>query len=357
MFLSNFKNIFLFSLSVGILLINNSFSSVEAKEIPDDWFVFKERTLPFVVFNSEAKEKKYKKKLQKISSKPLNVEEYFEEGWEYNKNYEPYIPEKFAWVKSDYSYETYLKNNKKYSDKYCTYSTHYSPKKCDNTRKAYNDWLWNKIRSDYREKHSMYSKTITSDFGKTQKYYKEDGGILSIYEQRNIFFQYQKPLTDEIIEEKHLKFLQNFRHKYKEVRVNNPYLEFNNPKHTPSAKWYTNQLYVRIHQHNRTDDMFYPYDDRYQKKIKYEDNSFFKSEYTASRYYYYELGGYFNYICYVGPDGKKYDSSSFPSEKQPNFIFSDEKRQYYIDNNKHWKEYIKNSQKIKATTIEDILYP
>ena len=356
MFLNNFKNNFLFLLSVGIIFLNNSFTCVEAKEIPDDWFAFKERTLPFAVFNSKIKEKRYNKKLQKFYSKPLNIEDYFEQGWEYNKNYEPYIPEKFAWVKSDYSYETYLKNNKKYSDKFCTYSANYSQKKCDETRKIYNDWLWNKIRSDFREKHAMYSKTITSDFGKTQKFYKEDGGILSIYEQRNIFFQYQKPLTDELIEEKHLKFLQNFRFKYKDVRVNNPYLEFNNPKETPSSKWFTNQLYVRIHQHNRTDDMFYPYDDRYQEKIQYDAESFTTKEYTDFGNYYYIIGGYFTYIYYIGPDGKKYTPTSFPSKKIQTSLFFDEKKQTYIDNNEQWKEYIKSSPKVKYQTLEDILY-
>lgn len=351
MFLCNFKNIFLFLLSVGIIVLNSSFSCVEAKEIPNEWFIFQEKTVPFVIFNSKREAKRYSKKLEKMYSKPIDVKEYAEAGWEYNNNYVPYIPQKFIWVKSDYTYETYLKNNKKYSDKYCTYSANYSEKKCDETRKAYNTWLWNKIRNDFREKHTIYSKTITPNIGKTQKFYKEDGGILSIYEQRNVFFQYQKPLTNEIIEEKHLKFLQNFRFKYKDVRVNNPYIEFNNPKETPGARWFTNQLYVRIHQSNRTDDMFYPYDDRYQEKIKYNAKPFSKNEYTESGRYYYKIGGYFQLISFIGPDGKKYDSSLFPSEKQPDCFLFDEKKQYYIDNNKQWKEYIKNSQKIDATTI------
>lgn len=293
-------------------------STCFAKEIPQEWFVFQAKTVPFIPFNSEKKKLNYEKKLNKIYQTPLNIEKYAENGWIYNENYKPYEPGKFLWAVSDYTYETYLKNTNK-SDKYCVYSPDYSEEKCSELRTEYNEWLWNKIRSDYRSLHSIYSTTLTDSAGNKTNYYKEDGGIISIYEQRNVFFEYQKPLPNELIEEKHLKFLQNFRFNYKDIRVNNPYLEFVIPKNVPNGvKWFTNQLYVIIHQKDRIDLRPYPYTNRYQKEIKYYEEPYY-TLYSLEK----ELNGIWVPSEYIGPDNKLYSSVKFPSEAPEYELFKD----------------------------------
>lgn len=118
MFFKNIKRILFILFLFGIFYSNCSCSSVFASDTPIDWFTFKERTTPFIPYKSERSKKNQDKKIEKFYKKPIKLEDYEEEGWEYNQNYKPYFPKKYIWATSDYTYNTYLSQNKKYSDKF-----------------------------------------------------------------------------------------------------------------------------------------------------------------------------------------------------------------------------------------------
>lgn len=224
------------------------------QQIPSQWLTFIPRKLPFVPFENTD--------YFKIYSTPLNVTKYAKKGRQFNKNYKPYYPEKYMYV-TDYTYETFLKDTNSKNDK-------------DKNAKQYNEWLWDKIRSDFKNTHGMYTKNIIDSLGNPQLLTWEDGGIVSIYEQRKLYYEYAIIPDNNWLS--YYKFLHNFRFRYKNTRVNNPYIIFLKPEDS----YFHNDL-----------------------KIKFDNK---KGKYVYSSY----LGQYPNFIephtytYFIGPDGDYY---------------------------------------------------
>lgn len=234
-----------------------------SKNIPDEWMIFQPRKIPFVPFSNINYKKMYET--------PIDVSKYAGAGRVYNKNYKPYHPEKYLYV-TDYSLNNFLKYSKVYRER------HEYQMKDDyywNLYHEYNEWLWNKIRSDFKRTHGMYNATITDFRGIKHKITWEDGGIVSIYEQRKLYYEYAK-FQNLKEDEKAYKFVQNFRHPYKDVRVNNPFIEFIQPQ-DKNVVYMNNGLEISLHSPKHDTSYTFNYDDRYQNQkpnggvLEYDD--------------------------------------------------------------------------------------
>lgn len=266
------------------------------QQIPSQWLTFIPRKLPFVPFD--------KTDYFKIYSTPLNISKYAKKDRQYNKNYKPYYPEKYLY-ETDYTYETFLKD------------TNLKGKKEDNAKK-YNEWLWNKIRSDFKNVHGMYTKNIVDSLGNPQVLTWEDGGIISIYEQRKLYYEYA--IIPDNKWSNYYKFIQNFRFPYSNVRVNNPRIIFLKPE----DDYFHNALNIKYEKYGKY--VYEPYSNRYQIYIgDGVENSKPTIEY------------------FIGPDAKIYYMKGYG-----NGVFPDD---YYVTHTNDWRqtpvktrwtEYIRN---------------
>lgn len=217
-----FKNVL--ALIIGLFIIFGIICPQEAsckekvkrlRDIPFEWFTFQPKTLPFTPFSTVNYEEIYKT--------PVNTEQYANAGRKYNKNYKPYYPNKRIYATSDYSYTSFKRQSKK-SD--------------------YNEWLWNTIRSDFKKTHGMYTATVTDFRGFRHEITWEDGGIISIYEQVKLFYEYAR--FNNNTRQKNYMFIHNFKYNYPDTRVNNPFLEFDTPcKQMNSGGFCSNQLFIK----------------------------------------------------------------------------------------------------------------
>lgn len=221
------------------------------KQIPDSWFTFQPRKIPFVPFANIDYKKMYET--------PLDVTKYAGAGRVFNVNYKPYYPEKYLYV-TDYTFNNFLKYSQTYKirQKYNGFQDSYEWDLIN----EYNEWLWNKIRSDFKRTHGMYNATVTDFRGIKHKITWEDGGIVSIYEQRKLYYEYAR-YRNLKPEEKAYKFLQNFRFPYKDVRVNNPFIEFIQPDDF-SFPYLNNSLEIQLHSKRHDRIYNFTYDDKYQ---------------------------------------------------------------------------------------------
>ncbi len=272
------KSILLFL--IMSLTLNIISTSAIAKEIPDEWLIFDSNTMPFVPFQKE------KDNYINEYNTPLDITQYASNNRTYNPNYKPYVPNQRLFATSDYSYAAFLKYTKN-----------------NNTNISYDDWLWETIRTDFKNVHGMYTENIDQN-GKIYKITWEDGGILSIYEQRKIFFKYLD-LSKEKAPKRTYEFLQNFMYKYPLVRVNNPYIVFVKPQMDRNSDIYTNQLFVTF---VGEDVKAVPYHPEYQKyKYKLSEKKIIKKvEYRLdpdSEYSEFTLS-YKGPDDYMGADGK-----------------------------------------------------
>lgn len=250
-----------------LLTLNIVITSASAKEIPDEWLIFDSNTIPFVPFQKE------KDNYVNKYNTPLDITQYASKNRIYNPNYKPYVPNQKLYTTSDYSYSAFLKHVKN-----------------NNTKISYDDWLWETIRTDFKNVHGMYTENINKN-GKTYKITWEDGGILSIYEQRKIFFKYLD-LSKEKAPKRTYEFLQNFMYKYPLIRVNNPYIIFVKPQMDSNSDIYTNQLFVTFVGEDIDAVPYHPEYQKYKyklsekkviKKVKYRLNPDSEhSEFTLS---------------------------------------------------------------------------
>ena len=252
------------------------------KTIPEEWFKFQPRKIPFIPF--------YDFDYKKMYETPVDISLYAGPGRAYNPNYKPYYPEKYLYV-TDYSFKNFLKYSKTYKERaeWTGFRSQYER----DLNYEYNDWFWNKIRSDFKRTHGMYNATVTDYRGIKHKITWEDGGIVSIYEQRKLYYEYARFYREEPKESVY-KFIQNFRMPYLDVRVNSPFIEFAAPPKSYS-EYKHNGLEIILHS-PKHDFRTYtvPYEDKYQDQkpnggvLEYDEIP----KHTSYRY--------------VGPDGEFY---------------------------------------------------
>ena len=136
----------------------------------------------------------------------------------------------------------------------------------------------------------MYNATVTDYRGIKHKITWEDGGIVSIYEQRKLYYEYAR-FNSLDVEVKAYKFLQNFRFPYKDVRVNNPFIEFEEPS---DRSFIDNGLEIRLYSNRHDCSYQFNYEDKYQ----YQEPNGGVLEYTVPNNSLKSM--------FMGPDGKLY---------------------------------------------------
>lgn len=314
--------------------------NISASQIPNSWYSFIPRKLPFAPFTNTD--------YYGIYATPLNVSKYAKADRVYNRNYQPYYPEKFLYV-TDYTYDAFMK------EKNC--KEEFRERSCNS---QYNEWLWDKIRSDFKRVHGMYTQTVANSRGKQKDITWEDGGIVSIYEQRKLYYEYAR--IPSPYGENNYKFLQNFRHNYKNIRVNNPYFEFIQPQ----DNYFYNDIEVK-----------YECDyDEYTQTYDFAQIAYSRcKDYGASYYHHNSKEPYF-----MGPDGKLYavverkNSDKTKKEKEYVILTKDEYQQLHLaysyayhlpDNYQSTVQWANNiqknientySQELKAKKLNVFLY-
>ena len=289
-------------------------------QIPDEWFTFMPRKIPFLPFKNIDYFKMYET--------PIEVSQYAGTGREYNQNYKPYYPEKYLYI-TDYSYNRFVKETKAKGSK------------SDNKYK-YNDWLWEKIRSDFKKVHGMYNATITDKYGIKHKITWEDGGIVSIYEQYKLYFEYA--ITSDFTGTDFYKFLVNFRHDYPDVRVNSPFIEFADPF---DFDYFRNDLRVYLYDNTHRYKSYATYSPEFQTKP--HDGGVLLKSYGEED----EPKGF------IGPDGKIYNATNVvPGRKE----YEVSEWGNYTNNNIAWAKKIaqkleeRNNIEAKKDKLNVFLY-